>query len=85
MDDEDPGAEFKKPKEVLEEEKKVALAIRVKPLDVDKIPLDKLKAKAQELWERIVKLESENYDLQETEKRQEYDVSFASLRFTAYF
>ena len=37
---------------------------------------DGLKAKASELWEVIVKLETEKYDLEERQKRQDYDVSF---------
>ena len=35
---------------------------------------DGLKAKASELWEVIVKLETEKYDLEERQKRQDYDV-----------
>ena len=37
---------------------------------------DGLKAKASELWEVIVKLETEKYDLEERQKRQDYDVIF---------
>ena len=33
-----------------------------------------LKAKAAELWEQIVKLETERYDLEERTRRQDYDV-----------
>ena len=40
---------------------------------------DGLKAKASELWEVIVKLETEKYDLEERQKRQDYDVSFPWL------
>ena len=36
---------------------------------------DQLKAKASELWEIIVRLETEKYDLEERQKRQDYDVS----------
>ena len=36
---------------------------------------DGLKAKASELWEVIVKLETEKYDLEERQKRQDYDVN----------
>ena len=31
--------------------------------------------KAQELWEVIVRLETEKYDLEERQRRQDYDVS----------
>ena len=63
-----------KTKEQLEEEKKISLSIRIKPLNIDNLSLDKLKEKAKELWECIVKLETEKYDLEERQKRQEYDV-----------
>ena len=36
---------------------------------------DDLKTKAKELWEMIVKLETERYDLEERTRRQDYDVS----------
>merc|ERR1712018_246317 len=68
-DNDDPAAEFKKPKEQLEEEKKVALQIRVKALQTDGMNIDRLKAKAQEMWDQIVKLETEKYDLEERSKR----------------
>merc|ERR1712121_485475 len=64
-DNDDPAAEFKKPKEQLEEEKKVALQIRVKALQTDGMNIDRLKAKAQEMWDQIVKLETEKYDLED--------------------
>lgn len=63
-----------KTKEQLEEEKKISLSIRIKPLVMDGLSEDKLKVKAQELWECIVKLETEKYDLEERQKRQDYDV-----------
>ena len=34
-----------------------------------------LRGKANELWETIVRLETEKYDLEERQKRQDYDVS----------
>ena len=34
-----------------------------------------LKTKAKELWELIVKLETERYDLEERTRRQDYDVT----------
>ena len=36
---------------------------------------DDLKSKAKELWDMIVKLETERYDLEERTRRQDYDVS----------
>lgn len=67
--------ERNKTKEQLEEEKKISLSIRIKPLAIDNLSIDKLRAKATELWDQIVKLETEKYDLEERQKRQDYDVS----------
>ena len=36
---------------------------------------DGLKSKATELWENVIRLETEKYDLEERQKRQHYDVS----------
>ncbi|XP_060527341.1 troponin T-like [Cylas formicarius] len=70
----DAELERTKTKEQLEEEKKIALTVRMKPLKLDGLSVDKLKEKANELWEWIVRLETEKYDLEEREKRQEYDL-----------
>ena len=40
---------------------------------------DELMDKAKELWDTIVRLETEKYDLEERQKRQDYDVSFTSF------
>lgn len=66
--------ERNKTKEQLEEEKKISLSFRIKPLDIDSFGEPKLREKAQELWETIVKLETEKYDLEERQKRQDYDL-----------
>lgn len=63
-----------KTKEQLEEEKKISLSFRIKPLDLTGLNDQKLRTKATELWELIVKLETEKYDLEERQKRQDYDV-----------
>lgn len=67
--------ERNKTKEQLEEEKKISLSIRIKPLEIDNLSIEKLRYKANDLWETIVKLETEKYDLEERQKRQDYDVS----------
>jgi len=64
-----------KTKEQLEEEKKIALSLRVKDIKIDGLPEHKLKEMAAQLWERVVRLETEKYDLEERQKRQDYDVS----------
>lgn len=57
------------------EEKIIALGLRVKPLKIDNMDEDELRKKAAELWEQIIQLESDKYDLEERRKRQDYDVS----------
>lgn len=71
--------ERNKTKEQLEEEKKISLSFRIKPLEIENLGVDKLRAKATELWEAIVKLETEKYDLEERQKRQDYDVGTSAL------
>ncbi|CAG4983493.1 unnamed protein product [Colias eurytheme] len=66
--------ERNKTKEQLEEEKRISLSIRIKPLAIEGLSVDKLRQKATELWECIVKLETEKYDLEERQKRQDYDL-----------
>ncbi|XP_070853486.1 troponin T, skeletal muscle isoform X16 [Drosophila suzukii] len=66
--------ERNKTKEQLEEEKKISLSFRIKPLAIEGFGEAKLREKAQELWELIVKLETEKYDLEERQKRQDYDL-----------
>ena len=72
----DARREMTKTKEQLEEEKKISLSIRIKPLDLDSMSSDDLVSKANELWDTIVRLETEKYDLEERQKRQDYDVSY---------
>merc|ERR1712012_1150894 len=70
----DARREMTKTKEQLEEEKKISLSIRIKPLELDGMDSDVLKTKANELWETIVRLETEKYDLEERQRRQDYDL-----------
>merc|ERR1711913_48032 len=70
----DARREMTKTKEQLEEEKKISLSIRIKPLDVEAMDSDQLGSKARELWDTIVRLETEKYDLEERQKRQDYDL-----------
>jgi len=70
----DARREMTKTKEQLEEEKKISLSIRIKPLDLEGMDSDQLRNKANELWDTIVRLETEKYDLEERQKRQDYDL-----------
>ena len=80
----DARREMTKTKEQLEEEKKISLSIRIKPLELDGMEKDALVHKANELWDTIVRLETEKYDLEERQKRQDYDVSNPISRLTYY-
>ena len=63
-----------KTKEQLAEDKEIALSFRIKPLDIENLGVNKLRERAQQLWDQIVQLESDKYDLEERQKRQDYDV-----------
>lgn len=69
--------ERNKTKEQIEEEKRISLSFRIKPLAIEGFSIQKLQSKARELWDAIVKLETEKYDLEERQKRQDYDVSIS--------
>merc|ERR1712051_76327 len=47
--------EMTKTKEQLEEEKKISLSIRIKPIDVDELDSDGLRQKASDLWDTIIR------------------------------
>jgi len=68
-----------KTKEQLEEEKRVALSQRIVPLDLSSMDTEALIAKAKELHDKLYKLESDKYDLDDRYKRQQYDVSIAYI------
>jgi len=67
-------AELLKSKEQLAEDKRVALGLRMKKLDYEGLGEAQLKQKATEMWDLIVQLESDKYDLEERRKRQDYDL-----------
>ena len=68
------GREMAKTKEQLAEDKIVAMDMRLKALNIEGFGSEELRKKAEEFWDRIVRLESDKYDLEERQKRQEYDV-----------
>merc|ERR1712108_51381 len=69
----DARREMSKTKEQLEEEKKIALSIRIKPLELEALDSDELKAKANELFNVIVALETDKYDYEQRKLTQELD------------
>merc|ERR1719384_489913 len=70
----DARKELSKTKEQLEEEKKNALSIRIKPLDLEPLDSDELKGKAEELFKLIIQLETDKYDYQQRKVTQELDL-----------
>ncbi|KAJ8382841.1 hypothetical protein SKAU_G00036190 [Synaphobranchus kaupii] len=62
-------------KQTEREKKKKILAERKKALNVDHLNEEKLKDKARELWQWLMELEAEKFDLSEKLKRQKYDVN----------
>merc|ERR1711971_1338467 len=70
----DARREMSKTKEQLEEEKKIALSIRIKPLDMAEMDSDDLKAKASELFNTIVQLETDKVDYEQRKLTQELDM-----------
>jgi len=66
--------EMGKTKDQLDDDKKAILTFRVGALAIEGLSIDDLKKKAKELWEKIVTLESDKYDLEERQKRQDYDL-----------
>merc|ERR1719434_482811 len=70
----DKMREMTKTKEQLEEEKKIALSIRIKPLDLESMDSDDMKTKAEELFKIIVQLETDKYDYEQRKVTQELDL-----------
>ena len=70
----DAAKEINKTKEQLEEEMKISLSIRIKPLDLEIMDSEELRAKATQLWEIIVSLEKDKYDYEQRQLNQEYEL-----------
>jgi len=70
----DKMREMTKTKEQLEEEKKLALSIRIKPLELEAMDSDDMKNKAEELFKVIVQLETDKYDYEQRKVTQEYEM-----------
>ena len=71
----DKMREMTKTKEQLEEEKKLALSIRIKPLDLEAMDSDEIKAKAEELFKIIIQLETDKYDYEQRKVTQDYELN----------
>merc|ERR1711963_1307883 len=70
----DARKEMSKTKEQLNEEMKMALSIRIKPLDLESMDSDEMKSKAEELFKVIVQLETDKYDYEQRKVTQDYEL-----------
>jgi len=70
----DARKELSKTKEQLEEEKKIALSIRIKPVDLEALDSDEMKDKVSELFKTIIQLETDKYDYEQRKLTQELDL-----------
>ena len=70
----DVRREMTKTKEQLEEEKKIALSIRIKPLELEALDSDEMKSKVEELFKTIIQLETDKYDYEQRKLTQELDL-----------
>merc|ERR1711877_31620 len=69
----DARKEMSKSKEQVEEEMKISLSIRIKPLNLDEMDSDELRSKAKQIWNTIVVLETDKYDYEQRQLDQDYE------------
>merc|ERR1712106_742856 len=69
----DARKEMSKSKEQVEEEMKISLSIRIKPLALDEMDSDELKSKLNQIWNTIVVLETDKYDYEHRQLDQDYE------------
>merc|ERR1712114_14305 len=70
----DARKEMSKSKEQVEEEMKISLRIRIKPLNLDEMDSDELKQKAQKIFDTILQLETDKYDYEQRQLDQDYEL-----------
>merc|ERR1739848_399864 len=70
----DARKEMSKSKEQVEEEMKISLSIRIKPLPLESMDSDELKCKANAIWNTIVELETDKYDYEQRRVDQDYEL-----------
>merc|ERR1712128_277941 len=69
----DARKEMSKSKEQVEEEMKISLSIRIKPLALDEMDSDELRNKANQIWNTILALETDKYDYETRHENQDYE------------
>ena len=67
--------EMSKTKEQLEEEKNLALSIRIKPINFDLLDSYELGQRATELYNVVVALETDKYDMEQRALNQDYELT----------
>lgn len=70
----DAHKEISKTKEQVEEEMKISLSFRIKPLSLEEMDSDELKSKANDLFNTIILLETEKYDCEQRRLNQNYEL-----------
>merc|ERR1712136_622908 len=70
----DARKEMSKSKEQVEEEMKISLSIRIKPLPLESMDSDELRSKANAIWNTIVELETDKYDYEQRRVDQDYEL-----------
>ena len=73
-DTNDAHKEMSKTREQLEEEKRIALSVKIKPLDLESLDSDELRSKANELFNIVVQLETDRYDFEQRAVTQDYEL-----------
>merc|ERR1711862_475024 len=69
----DARKEMSKSKEQVEEEMKISLSIRIKPLALDEMDSDEIRNKCNQIWNTIVVLETDKYDYEQRQLDQDYE------------
>merc|ERR1739844_178661 len=69
----DARKEMSKSKEQVEEEMKISLSIRIKPLQLDAMDSDELRNKCNQIWNTIEELETDKYDYEQRHMNQDYE------------
>merc|ERR1711874_938684 len=69
----DARKEMSKSKEQVEEEMKISLSIRIKPLALDEMGSDEIRNKINSIWNTIVVLETDKYDYEQRQLDQDYE------------
>merc|ERR1711962_1207642 len=69
----DARKEMSKSKEQVEEEMKISLSIRIKPLNLDEMDSDMLRSKIDQIWNTIQTLETDKYDYEQRQLDQDYE------------